>query len=62
MSTKRKFTVALLYPDYMADDDVPPLVTCQICGKPTNALTAHLHGDGYIGDDCCWDERLRGLE
>jgi hypothetical protein len=47
---------------FASDDDVPPLVTCQLCGKPTNALTAHPHGDGYIGDECCWDERLRGSE
>ena len=43
-------------------------VTCYLCGKPTPAKTAHIHQTdpsgptGWIGDECCWDERLRGSE
>jgi hypothetical protein len=38
------------------------LVACGLCGKRSDAATAHRHQDGYIGDDCCWDERLRSTE
>jgi hypothetical protein len=37
-------------------------VTCKLCGKQTSGLTAHRHDGGYVGDDCCWDERLRTTE
>jgi len=37
-------------------------VGCKICGEWCNAETAHLHQDGYIGDECCWDERLKSSE
>ncbi len=37
-------------------------VPCEICGQPVPVSTSHLHGDGYIGDACCWDERLRSSE
>lgn len=37
-------------------------VTCKFCGKWTQASTAHRHEDGWVGDDCCWDERLRSTE
>ena len=36
-------------------------VECKLCNKPTNAATAHLHQDEYVGE-CCWDERLRVTE
>lgn len=37
-------------------------VTCKFCGKPAEASTAHLHDGQYVGDECCWDERLRTTE
>jgi hypothetical protein len=42
--------------------EVDETVTCKLCKRPTLAATAHLHEGEYVGDDCCWDERLRGSE
>jgi hypothetical protein len=39
-----------------------PRVACSMCGKKVQVLTAHLHQGKYIGDECCWDERLRTTE
>ena len=38
------------------------LIKCSICGKSCDIKTAHLHQGKYIGDECCWDERLRSSE
>lgn len=37
-------------------------VNCKFCHKSVPIKTAHLHDGGYVGDDCCWDERLRSSE
>ena len=37
-------------------------VPCQFCQSLVPALTAHAHGHGHVGDECCWDERLRASE
>lgn len=37
-------------------------VNCSICKKPCDPKTVHLHQDDFIGDECCWDERLRSSE
>jgi hypothetical protein len=37
-------------------------VICKMCLNPCNAQTAHLHQGQFIGDECCWDERLRSSE
>lgn len=37
-------------------------VTCSICGESVPKATAHLHQGKWIGDECCWDERLRASE
>lgn len=37
-------------------------VTCCLCGEQRLASTAHRHQDTWIGDECCWDERLRSSE
>lgn len=34
---------------------------CALCGKPTDAKTAHLHQQQWIGE-CCWDDRLKASE
>lgn len=34
-------------------------VTCKFCHKPALTATAHAHGRGSVGAECCWDERLR---
>lgn len=36
-----------------------PTVECKFCHKATLAATAHLHQGSWVGDLCCWDERLR---
>lgn len=40
----------------------PRRVRCCHCGKLTDAKTAHRHQGKWIGDSCCWDERLRSSE
>lgn len=35
---------------------------CSICGNLCAGITAHLHQGRYIGDECCWDERLKASE
>jgi len=36
--------------------------TCSLCGKPCAAMEAHLHQGKLIGDECCWDDRLKASE
>ena len=38
------------------------MLTCSLCHKECIARLAHLHQDEWIGDECCWDERLRMTE
>ena len=45
--------------DWLPEDET---ITCGICRQPCKKATAHLHQDEYIGDECCWDERLRSSE
>lgn len=35
---------------------------CALCNKPTPVDTAHFHQGVYIGDGCCWDDRLKASE
>lgn len=35
------------------------LTTCCLCHRSIATKTAHLHQGELIGDECCWDERLR---
>jgi hypothetical protein len=42
----------------IADD----LFLCGICRRSCNKTTAHLHQGQYIGDECCWEERLKSSE
>lgn len=37
-------------------------VVCKFCRKETDPYTAHLHQEEWVGDECCWDERLRSTE
>ena len=34
---------------------------CKFRGKPVGN-DYHLHQTGFVGDKCCWDERLRTTE
>ena len=38
------------------------MTVCGICGVRTELRTAHRHRGSWIGDECCWDERLRVTE
>jgi len=42
--------------------DLGKAVPCSLCGGQAPLKTAHLHQGEYIGDECCWDERLRSSE
>lgn len=37
-------------------------LTCSLCDRPVSVNSAHLHQGKWIGDECCWDERLRSSE
>lgn len=37
-------------------------VDCSFCDRPVPAATAHLHQGEWVGDECCFDERLRASE
>jgi len=39
-----------------------PECICSICHAPCNPVTAHLHQGEYIGDECCWDDRMKASE
>ena len=36
--------------------------TCALCGEKCEAAKAHAHHGWTIGDECCWDDRLRSVE
>jgi len=35
---------------------------CSVCDARVPASTAHLHQGNWIGDACCWDDRLKASE
>jgi hypothetical protein len=37
-------------------------VRCKFCSQLVPTATAHRHDGGWVGDACCWDERLRSSE
>lgn len=37
-------------------------VVCSLCGGMVSADVAHPHQGKWIGDECCWDERLKTTE
>ena len=37
-------------------------VACSLCHELCEASKAHRHQDGWVGDECCWDERLKCTE
>jgi hypothetical protein len=45
--------------DENAAPEAAGVVLCSLCGKSVPAKTAHLHQNEWVGDECCWDERLR---
>ena len=40
----------------------PATVICKFCHAIVPEATAHLHQGEWVGDECCWDERLRTTE
>jgi hypothetical protein len=54
--------VLAILDDAGVPDASPSNVTCAICRQRCAARTAHLHQGQWIGDECCWDERLRSSE
>lgn len=49
--------------EVLAGHDVDvELEACKFCGGDVLRATAHRHGRGWVGDSCCWDERLRATE
>jgi hypothetical protein len=43
-------------------DDAEETVLCRFCQRHCRARTAHDYHGGWVGDECCWDERLRSSE
>ena len=43
------------------EEDVD-MVVCTLCKKSAPVKTAHIHQGEWIGDECCWDEKLRSSE
>jgi len=41
---------------------VPTKKRCSLCRKLCDGVLAHRHQGEWIGDECCWDERLRASE
>lgn len=37
-------------------------IRCLLCGKLASRKTAHRFQGNYVGDECCWEERLRATE
>lgn len=37
-------------------------VACRFCEKEVPLSTAHYYQHAYVGDECCWDEKLRSSE
>jgi len=70
-SVEDQLSAALEYIDNQGGDDAfrdfleqsaRDTVICKFCGKEVPGRTAHLHQNQWVGNDCCWDERLRSTE
>jgi hypothetical protein len=48
--------------DQVAAEPAEGTVPCKFCAKDVSAKTAHLHQGQWIGDECCWDDRLKASE
>jgi predicted nucleotidyltransferase len=49
-------------PEDRAEEEDEDQVLCRFCQRPSPARTAHRYQGGWVGDECCWDERLRSSE
>lgn len=60
---KNKQTEFLKEADDEADEnELAEKIMCSVCSELCLVKTAHLHQGEYIGDECCWDERLKSSE
>ena len=53
--SKEQILEALVALRYVAPEAT---VTCSVCGEQCSARLAHQHKGEWIGDECCWEERL----
>jgi len=44
------------------DPNAEDQVLCRFCQRMCRARTAHRYQGGWVGAECCWDERLRSSE
>lgn len=53
-------------PDWVDSQEVEieedDMVDCKFCHLQVPVSTAHWHNGNWVGDECCWDERLRSTE
>lgn len=45
-----------------ASHDLQEQILCRFCQRQCVARTAHYYQGGWVGDECCWDERLRSSQ
>lgn len=43
-------------------NEILNLTECSICHSAIRIKDAHLHQGKLIGDECCWDDRLKASE
>lgn len=55
---ERPNAVTMMAPRYIK----PETVVCKFCHEQVPADTAHPHQGAWVGDECCWDERLKATE
>jgi hypothetical protein len=49
-------------PEWHPEQHFGEKVACYLCREPALAANAHPHQRQWIGDECCWNERLRSSE
>lgn len=49
-------------PDDIQEAHMALWQVCKLCSQPCLLRTAHIHQGDYIGDECCWDDRLKASE
>ena len=66
---EREFILTGIYSDNECDEWAEmcgepdeDYIVCKFCDNEIDPATAHLHQGEWIGDECCWDERLKSSE
>ncbi|MCP9209557.1 hypothetical protein [Streptomyces cucumeris] len=67
--TDECFTEESSFDEYPTDEQIRSVlhpcdlrVECKFCRNSVPAQTAHRHDGNWVGDECCWDDRLRMTE